>query len=266
MEFRRAGEALLRSPQIFLNNLLIPSTSIQSCRCPIGSFLNFQTFKTTQLLPCFQRYFTTTNRVSQQASAPLEPPSSDNPQQHKSELDDLSRHIDSLLDFTPYNRSNTGNILGSTRHHSSADEASNAFRNHSRNRDFGANFSPLPTRNKPGLDVDRMEMPASSSDVATQLPPAPSIAQNPKYPRLDASTGRSVDLDPSKGRDLVRGLGQLNSLLARNKVRADFNKQRFHERPGLKRKRLKSQRWRKRFKEGFREVVGRVSALTRKGW
>lgn len=266
MEFRRAGEALLRSPQIFLNNLLIPSASIQSCRCPISSFSNFQTFKTTQLLPCSQRYFTTTNRVSQQASAPLEPPSSDNPQQHKPELDDLSRQIDSLLDFTPYNRSNTGNILGSTRHHSSADEASNAFRNHSRNRDFGANFSPLPRRNMPGLDIDRMEMPASPSDVATQLPPAPSIAQKPKYPRLDASTGRSIDLDPSKGRDLVRGLGQLNSLLARNKVRADFNKQRFHERPGLKRKRLKSQRWRKRFKEGFREVVGRVSALTRKGW
>lgn len=266
MEFRRAGEALLRSPQIFLNNLLIPSASIQSCRCPISSFTNFQTFKTTQLLSCSQRYFTTANRVSQQASAPLEPPSSDNPQQHKSELDDLSRQIDSLLDFTPYNRSNTGNILGSTRHHSSADEASNAFRNHSRNRDFGANFSPLPRRNKSGLDIDRMEMPASSSDVATQLPPVPSIAQKPKYPRLDASTGRSIDLDPSKGRDLVRGLGQLNSLLARNKVRADFNKQRFHERPGLKRKRLKSQRWRKRFKEGFREVVGRVSALTRKGW
>jgi hypothetical protein len=264
MEFRRAGEALLRSPQIFLN--LIPSTSIQSCRCPIGSFSNFQTSKTPQLLSCSYRYLTTTNRVSQQASAPFEPPSSDNPQQHKSELDDLSRQIDSLLDFTPYNRSNTGNISGSTRPNSSADEASNAYRNHSRNRDFGANFSPLPRRNKPGLDIDRMEMPASSSDVTTKLPPALSVAQKSKYPRLDASTGRSIDLDPSKGRDLVRGLGQLNSLLARNKVRADFNKQRFHERPGLKRKRLKSQRWRKRFKEGFREVVGRVSALTRKGW
>jgi len=263
MEFRRAGETLLRSPQIFLN--LIPSASIQSCRRPIGSFSNYQTSKTPKLLPCSHSYLTTTNRVSQQASAPLEPPSSDSPQ-YKSELDDLSRQIDSLLDFTPYNRSNTGNISGSTRRNSSADEASNAFRNHSRNRDFGANFSPLPRRSKPGLDIDRMEMPASSSDVTTKLPPALSIAQKSKYPRLDASTGRSIDLDPSKGRDLVRGLGQLNSLLARNKVRADFNKQRFHERPGLKRKRLKSQRWRKRFKEGFREVVGRVSALTRKGW
>lgn len=265
MEFRRAAEALLRSPQIF-NTLLIPSASIRSCRCPIGSFSKFQTSKTTQLLSCSQRYFTATNHIFQQASAPLEPPSSDNPQQHKSELDDLSRQIDSLLDFTPYNRSNTGNVSGSTRRHSSADEASNAFRNHSHNSDFGANFSPLPRRDKPGLDVDRMEMPTSSSDVTTQLPPTLSIAEKSKYPRLDASTGRSIDLDPSRGRDLVRGLGQLNSLLARNKVRADFNKQRFHERPGLKRKRLKSQRWRKRFKEGFREVVGRVSALTRKGW
>ncbi|OCL03122.1 hypothetical protein AOQ84DRAFT_303437 [Glonium stellatum] len=111
-----------------------------------------------------------------------------------------------------------------------------------------------------------MQLPVSLSAINSQAPLTSPVARKLNYPRLDASTGRSIDLDPSKGRDLVRGLAQLNSLISRNKVRADFNKQRFHERPGLKRKRLKSQRWRKRFKEGFREVVGRVSALTRKGW
>ncbi|KAF2261521.1 hypothetical protein CC78DRAFT_470216 [Lojkania enalia] len=87
-----------------------------------------------------------------------------------------------------------------------------------------------------------------------------------KWPRLNASSGRSVPLDPVKGRDIVRGLNMLGSLIGRNKVRADFYKQRFHERPGLKRKRLKSERWRFRFKNGFRDVTARVSELTRKGW
>ena len=86
------------------------------------------------------------------------------------------------------------------------------------------------------------------------------------YPRLNPTYGRTVELDASRGRDIVRGIGMLGSLMARNKVKSDFNKQRFHERGGLKRKRLNSERWRARFKLGFREVTGRVSELTRKGW
>jgi hypothetical protein len=86
------------------------------------------------------------------------------------------------------------------------------------------------------------------------------------YPRLNPTYGRTVDLDASRGRDIVRGIGMLGSLMARNKVKSDFNKQRFHERGGLKRKRLNSERWRARFKQGFRDVTGRVMELTRKGW
>lgn len=58
----------------------------------------------------------------------------------------------------------------------------------------------------------------------------------------------------------------MGSLMGRNRVKYDFNKQRFHERPGLKRKRLASERWRARFKKGFSHVTARVSELTRKGW
>jgi hypothetical protein len=54
--------------------------------------------------------------------------------------------------------------------------------------------------------------------------------------------------------------------MARNSVRRDFNKQKFHERPGLKRKRLKSERWRARFKTEFAATCKRVTELTRKGW
>jgi hypothetical protein len=87
-----------------------------------------------------------------------------------------------------------------------------------------------------------------------------------QYPRLNPTYGRTVELDASRGRDIVRGIGMLGSLMARNKVKSDFNKQRFHERGGLKRKRLASERWRARFQKGFRDITYRVTELTRKGW
>jgi predicted transcriptional regulator len=54
--------------------------------------------------------------------------------------------------------------------------------------------------------------------------------------------------------------------MARNRVKRDFQMQRFHERGGLKRKRLKSERWRARFKIGFDATCKRVTELTKKGW
>lgn len=84
--------------------------------------------------------------------------------------------------------------------------------------------------------------------------------------RLDAFVGRSEDVDPLKGVDLGRAIRKLEIKCAYNNVRQDFNKQRFHERPGLKRKRLKSQRWEKRFREGFKAVVSKVQKMRMKGW
>ena len=143
-------------------------------------------------------------------------------------------------------------------------------------RAFGSNFSKPTGRGRPArrpnMDVGAMNMdgliaptyqnkPTSTVNLANQQ--AETFAN---YPRLNPTYGRSVDLDASRGRDIVRGIGMLGSLMARNKVKSDFNKQRFHERGGLKRKRLNSERWRARFKQGFRDVTGRVMELTRKGW
>ncbi|KAF2196475.1 hypothetical protein GQ43DRAFT_255421 [Delitschia confertaspora ATCC 74209] len=161
------------------------------------------------------------------------------------------------------------NLVSSTsvRSPSSSDELSAAFR--TPNRRYGEGFMTSNKRHSlsRGLNFDRMADPASGAPGAFGNTPTPVVPrQEPEvYPRLNASTGRSIELN-DRGRDLVRGLGMLNSLLARNQVKRDFNKQRFHERPGLKRKRLKSERWRRRFKDGFRQVVGRVSELTAKGW
>ena len=91
------------------------------------------------------------------------------------------------------------------------------------------------------------------------------LPQTPRLPmRLKPSTGRSVTI--GTGIDVARGLRLLEQSCARNKIRADATKQRFHERGGLKRKRLRRERWRRRFLEGFKATVGRVRELKNQGW
>ncbi|GAB7351959.1 hypothetical protein MBLNU459_g2488t1 [Dothideomycetes sp. NU459] len=92
----------------------------------------------------------------------------------------------------------------------------------------------------------------------------------PKLPeppfKLGPSVGRTVTVDPSRGMDVARAFNSMEASCQRNRVRADFNRQRFHERPGLKRKRLKAERWRRRFKEGFRGMVKMVNEMRKQGW
>ncbi|EDU44290.1 ribosomal protein s21 protein [Pyrenophora tritici-repentis] len=138
---------------------------------------------------------------------------------------------------------------------------------------FASSNSMRPSR-KPSLSFDDMDLPPDSilnPSLANKPSDAASLAVQQEnifaqYPRLNPAYGRSVDLDNSRGRDIVRGIGMLGSLMARNKVKRDFNKQRYHERGGLKRKRLASERWRARFMVGFKAVTHRVTQLTRKGW
>ena len=97
---------------------------------------------------------------------------------------------------------------------------------------------------------------------------SPSIFQQPAPPevdfRLDPYMGRSVPVKP--GVSLAQAIRRLDFKLRANHVRADLMAQRFHERPGLKRKRLKSERWRKRFKEGFKALISQVEHMRNKGW
>lgn len=157
---------------------------------------------------------------------------------------------------------------------SSADQLS-ASRNP---RPFGSEFSdpaayPRGSRAPPRLNFDDMMFSDSLLDPNTSSKPSESAvlaAQQEEtfsnYPRLNPTYGRTVDLNPARGRDLVRGISMLGSLMGRNKIKQEFMKQRFHERGGLKRKRLASERWRARFRKGFTKITGRVAELTRKGW
>lgn len=58
----------------------------------------------------------------------------------------------------------------------------------------------------------------------------------------------------------------VNVMCTRNRVAADFQKQRFHERPGLKKKRLAMLSWRRKFRTGMQATVKRVKTLSAQGW
>lgn len=76
--------------------------------------------------------------------------------------------------------------------------------------------------------------------------------------------GRTVTL--AKGMDLAAGLRQLNNVCRQNKMKDLYRMQKFHERPGLKRKRLVRERSEKRFKKSFKATVKRVQELSNQGW
>ncbi|KAI1133230.1 hypothetical protein F5Y10DRAFT_260532 [Nemania abortiva] len=88
-------------------------------------------------------------------------------------------------------------------------------------------------------------------------------AQRPQL-RLVPRLGRTVQV--RKNVDVARSFNILAGQVAKNGVRRDFYSQRFHERPGKKRKRLKSERWQRRFKQGFKATISRVRELTAQGW
>jgi len=104
-------------------------------------------------------------------------------------------------------------------------------------------------------------LPGSIYDTVERQP-----TKAPKAPqmRLTPTTGRTVTVGSFV--DTARAFGLLAQSCARNQVKRDFARQRFHERPGMKRKRLRSVRWRKRFKFGFKAAVMRVQQLRKQGW
>lgn len=65
---------------------------------------------------------------------------------------------------------------------------------------------------------------------------------------------------------MARALQVLGRECKENNVRGDQIRGRFHERNGMKRKRLRRERWRRRFGEGFRATVKLVAEMRRKGW
>ncbi|KAI7255269.1 hypothetical protein KC343_g3457 [Hortaea werneckii] len=138
-------------------------------------------------------------------------------------------------------------------------------------------YSAMQPSRAGGRQLPQRGASRSSSDpnyVSRMLDPTNTNRPPPTVPdksagklpfKLNASVGRTVYTN-STTMDPARAFRALEIQCARNSVRRDFQRQRFHERPGLKRKRLHSERWRRRFKEGFRGVVGLVQKMKKQGW
>ena len=103
-----------------------------------------------------------------------------------------------------------------------------------------------------------------TSSLPSAPPPPPRLEPAPF--KLDSTVGRTIQVNSGVGIDVGRAFRMLDQRCALNSVRRDFQRQRFHERPGLKRKRLKSERWRKRFKEQFQQTVRTVVKMKAQGW
>lgn len=94
------------------------------------------------------------------------------------------------------------------------------------------------------------------------------MKQQHVYPK--AVTGRTVfvrdHMSSVSATSPAAAITMLNSVVSRQRLKSKWHSQKFHERRGKKKKRLRSQRWRARFKTGFKATVERVVELKKQGW
>ena len=84
--------------------------------------------------------------------------------------------------------------------------------------------------------------------------------------RLKPTLGRTRAVDFNSGFDLQAAISAVESSCRQNQVRSDERNQKFHVRRGQRRKDLRSLRWRRLFKAGFVQEVGRIQRMRKQGW
>ena len=141
---------------------------------------------------------------------------------------------------------------------------------------------PIDSNQRGKSDSVRFNRPGSirQGDIASSMLMPRSEGDSPKWAdgnhtsaprrhhtiRSSPSVGRTVDLESDTGGDLGRAFKELDRIVAGNKIKTIVRTQKYHERPGVKRKRLKSLRWRRYFKAGFKATVARVNMMRKQGW
>lgn len=248
MDFLRAGEALLRSSQPILP-FLAPSASRTSAPRRIAHCLH-------QQQP--SRALSTTSR-------------------HHSDVDEFSKLLDQALEQNKNvptapqgrtsrfasnraqqrQRTSPSTRMAAERGRSVMDDILDDMKNPGSRSSgaFGGSGSIQDMLSRDDfLDPNRTNVPATP-----QAPPTPPV-------KLDSSVGRTIPINDQRGMDVGRAFRTLEMRCAQNSVKRDFMRQRFHERGGLKRKRLKSERWRRRFKGSFTATIKLVQGLKKQGW
>lgn len=117
-----------------------------------------------------------------------------------------------------------------------------------------------------GKDIDWYKMIDTDSSSSKLMELANTLKTKPFRQLLSfsPSSGRSVFVTPKV--DIMMAFKKMEMGCSRNRVRREATAQRFHERPGLKRKRLKSLKWRERFLDSFKATLNRVQDLRSQGW
>ncbi|KAF3235025.1 hypothetical protein EYR41_007154 [Orbilia oligospora] len=100
----------------------------------------------------------------------------------------------------------------------------------------------------------------SATSVESPVPTIPPSYHSKLPPRLGSTAGRSIAV---RGGDVAGAFMQLRRICAENSIIRDANAQRFYERPGVKKKRLRRERFRRRFKESFKRMVSTVLEMKR---
>lgn len=181
----------------------------------------------------------------------------------KSRQSGFSSHIDHLLDETLSGSRLRVSDTMSTKSPRSLSSLS-AMKD-----SFAASPFTIPIANRPGSLVDKMMKPRTVANVSEDVSAVIEKMVRPRAVRTIVSRpslGRTIELNAAKGVDLGRALTRLGQLTRQNRIQQDRKSQRFYERPGLKRKRLRSERYRARFKAGFLATVEKVKAMRRMGW
>ena len=274
MEVRRLGEPLLRSSPLPLLSFLAPSVSPAwrptllprlSC-CISGRDRRLLSAKTGH-----KAEKSTVTELSEGHAAPQDsiasifertqnnqPPSAVSPRTQQIRDTKLQSKINAKLDQMFPSKTDQSSV-------SSADEVLDAYR-----RFENSNRAGL----RSGSIAGSMLMPDNITSSSTQRQVAASILadsvgvarRNKRTVRSRPAVGRTIEVEPALGTDFGQAIKKLSILLVNNKVRQDLRKQKYHERAGAKRKRLKSERWRSYFKAGFQATVTRVKKMRRQGW
>ena len=248
MELVRAGEALLRSPQ------------------PLLPFLAPSAYRTAA-----SKRIAVLPRQCLRQQTPSRALSTSAPRQ--AENDDFSDLLDKTLDqnksvpTAPTPRTSRFGSNRAKRTNPSERMAAERARNTDSLGDIFNSYKNSSRTSRGGLS-DIANMLRDDDSVDPNRPTAPATPPPPPVPpmKLNSTVGRTIQVNENRAMDVGRAFRTLESRCAQNSVKRDFMRQRFHERPGLKRKRLKSERWRRRFKESFRETIKLVQGLKKQGW
>lgn len=274
MEVRRAADTLLRCQPSSLAGLLAPPSTL---RWPAGRQLTSR-----RALPLSRRqtFITTTPRCSfKPTTTTSATPSRSQDEKAKNRPEDkgpASTDINKAAQDLGWLQGGGSRSGGSRQahEHSRLSRERELSMNRGSSADdilksMNSTFSSSSSPSTGGIDLSRMMSPPSQnrpesamdmmSAITTLLP------KKEKIPlRLTSSTGRSIAIHGHV--DVARGFQLMERTCMQNGIKRDFQSQRYHERRGIKKKRLRGLRWRRRFMEGFRATIQKVVKYRKQGW